>query len=408
VQPGQVVQGTLVVTASPKDELCINSRGIEFYCHGEAISMIKARVRSGKNSHVHTAHGGGEFFRQNAPTIPLGKQYTFAPGSVTRFPFSFQMPPPSPQTPYSLAAHFPSINEGEPDVSFWEPGMGRHMEASVTAKYEIKALAHVAGLFTRNLVAQVDLVIDPVFLLGYPPQHNLVPFSCESRTLIPDCCCECFGTKEITARLHAPKSALSLGEGMSFQVMIQNGSTHRINRATVALQTHFTMQVTSGPVRTLSRRVTVAKVLTDVTVAPNSSGQFTLVFPGGPLVPELITAAFSCSNEILVRLHVDDSDRWVTVSSLSFSIEVQKVASVQELFHRTDLHLPPCLYVCSISLAVPPTQLRIPLANPYLPIPMSFAASPAAPFPSQQQQPQMQWLPPGPTYQQMGEDVGTV
>jgi hypothetical protein len=194
VHPGEVIQGTLVLTAFPKNELVITPRGIELYLHSVATSMILTR-EGGEDGYEQNAHGGGELFRQDVSTIPVGVEHKFPPGSVTRFPFSFQLPPPSPQTPHTLSHHFPDIDAQPPerDVRFWEveedpeEQEGRsYTEAAVAVRYEIKAQAHVGGLFTRNLAAQVDLIVDPVFLHGPSPANFVAPFSMDNTLLIPD------------------------------------------------------------------------------------------------------------------------------------------------------------------------------------------------------------------------------
>jgi hypothetical protein len=218
-------------------DLSLNEKGIDFECFGTLTTAITYSY--GRNNR-RTAFGGGDIFRALLQTGTQGKETHYGRGSITRFPFQFQVPPDAPST-------------------FRVQGNSSRGEVA----YGIAATAHVSGMLTRNLHARVQLIVDPLFTKRSPTPDALAPSHGTQAVEVPKWgCFSCGGTEGVQLEATIPRSVYANGDIIPVELEVTNNRTSIPRGLVVTLTQIYTVRA-EGLIREIYNIVSTVQVQTD-------------------------------------------------------------------------------------------------------------------------------------------------
>lgn len=297
-RPGDVLQGNLVLHAAPDKDLKLNSKGLELYFRGLEETTIVTYHNNKHGSSRHVARGGGELFRLVAPTAQQSAEATYPRGQAVRFPFHFQVPPAAHTLVVAVQQEGVAIDE---DNYTCQGGRQRAHQATARIQYEIKAKANLSGIFSSNLFAQCEIIVDPQYPEA-PQAQSLTRAESSSRITIPDyCCCDWFGAKAVSASASVAKTALTNGEQMQVALQVHNESDESVVGLSVSLQNAVAIRTSNGPLREARRYVTVHRVETALALG-RGQHQLSPSILVANLTPDVHTPFFSSNTCLLVKL----------------------------------------------------------------------------------------------------------
>jgi hypothetical protein len=294
---GTMLRGRLVLdttTLKPGKQVSINSKGIELFFRGRSRTAICTRNSSGETSHDETHYGGAKLFKLETHPLPQGREeHLFPAGQRFVFPFAFVVPvglPPSQRWRFDGPGRGNSKATEEGARGCCDPQqLPMHEWASAEVKYEIRAVAHISGLFTSNLHAHQDIIIDPILPPTPVPvavhdtkdsssssssQSNVgppYPNSESGEVQIPNiCCCVCFGYKSLTGTATLPRSLVALYDGDVLpleSLALTNRTGRALTSLVMALQTAVDISVDGGRLRRVVRRATTWREVVPLQIA---------------------------------------------------------------------------------------------------------------------------------------------
>jgi hypothetical protein len=343
---------------SPRVELRLTERGIEFGCFGKVSTRVTYSTGMGINSRSHTSYGGKTFMDVSFPTGTEGQWPKFAPGSVTRFPFQVQIPADAPAT---LLAQ---------DVS-----------SQAQVHFSIWAQAYVCDAPPSNMLAMVSLIVDPVAseYAREPAPNSLEPRGAAETEEVPKYMgLSCCGTQRLTLVATIPRTAFSPDDIIPIAIEVTCDRPEGFYEMAVHLARHY--EVSAG-----GREHQFDDTVETVVVVPVNQGKsgksvFQARLPASKLSPNLAKKDLTRSSVVVVSCYMMPGSRAVDVSSDPRNGHWhprvgRKRSSEAPSADSHDLLSTSCL------------QVMLPLANPVAPGVLPSLTNTAPSAPAQQRMP---------------------